>query len=242
MAGIFQRLTDEQGMRFVVTVEAVGGQTLAWHAVHRSGVFAQAWDAVVAQDFSTLPLPAEHGGNPAAFHDGTTAVQGLVDASSADADFFLYETWASPAGAVLQKYGDGAEGLRLMQSDVRAGYAAAAQQLEATAVAPVGDAFERAVEDKLVDALPAGGLDPGTVSLWSGDDHRHANELGSYLAAVVLYATITERDPRALPTGESSTPADLGILGTTAARLHDIAHALAPATESGTPIHDAVPR
>lgn len=227
IAGIFKRLTDDAGMSFTVGVSAVGGTTLGWHASKRPADMSGRWDAVVAQDFSTLPLPREHGGNPAAFVDGARAVRDLVRAGNPEARAYLYQTWASPRGVGAQSYAAGVAGLREMQTDLSASYARAGAQLRVDGVARVGDAFLRAVDDGLVDPTPADGIDKGKVSLWSSRDAHHAGVLGSYLAAAVLFATVTSSDARTLPTGSGSAAADLGITPDQARALHAVAASVA---------------
>lgn len=56
------------------------------------------------------------------------------------------------------------------------------------AVAPVGRAWQRALAARPGLALHV-------------EDRSHPNELGTYLAACVFYATLTGRDPRGLGTG-----------------------------------------
>ena len=69
-----------------------------------------------------------------------------------------------------------------MQARLVSGYYMELGDLLDASVAPVGVAWSEAVRER-----------PG-IDLWD-DDGRHPSEAGSYLAACVLYAAITGRDP-----------------------------------------------
>ena len=73
-------------------------------------------------------------------------------------------------------------------------YGEIAEELGAVA-APVGRAWQRALAQR-----------PGLVLHVA--DRSHPNQLGSYLAACVFYATLTGRDPRGLPNGGLAAVSD----------------------------------
>ena len=120
--------------------------------------------------------------------------------------------------------------LAAMTADLHAGiFDTAAANPGFAGVIPAGDAFQRAVDQKLVQAggfydasgacaeAPAG----GPVGLW-WKDRLHASKYGSYLDALVQFATLTGRDPRSLGADERSAR-DLGIDSATAQMLEEIA-------------------
>lgn len=222
------RLSRDLGVNLEVTVEAVGGRSLRWHLEQHPDIFDQPWDAVVAQEFSLQALPATHGGAAEQFRSAARTLHDRVRTAHPRVDTVLFQTWASPTSARLQGYGEGPAALRAMQADLDAVYAAEAQETGWTRTAPVGDAFVRAVDEGVADAVPEDGVAAGTVRLWSEEDHRHAAAAGSYLAATVLTATLTHRNPQLLPTGEGSAAAALGIDPAAAAALHRIAADLVP--------------
>jgi len=105
-----------------------------------------------------------------------------------------------------------------MAGDVRAGYdqaAAATPSIEG--VVPVGEAWVRAMQTGVADANPYDGIDAGKLDLWTYD-HYHASTYGYYLEALVLFGSITGRDPRSLGDNECSgfelglSPVQVGAL------------------------------
>jgi hypothetical protein len=95
-------------------------------------------------------------------------------------------------------------------------------------VAPVGDAFQRAVNQGIAKGggfykadgtydEPAG----PPINLW-WLDRTHASKYGSYLSALVLFQTITGRNPLSLGPGEQAA-ADLGIASNVAVQLQRVA-------------------
>jgi hypothetical protein len=122
------------------------------------------------------------------------------------------------------------DGLAAMTQDLhRSFYDTASANPNFAGVAPVGDAFQRAVEygiamgDGFYDSsgvytlsLPKHPLD-----LWWWD-YLHASRYGSYLSALVLFGTITKLDPWSFGASEQAA-ADLGIAPGDAVRLQRIA-------------------
>ena len=96
-------------------------------------------------------------------------------------------------------------------------------------VVPVGDAFQRAVDEHAVKTdgfYDAAGIysipKPGDpMNLW-WDDYLHASKYGSYLDALVQFGTITGLDPQSLGFNEIAAR-DLAISGSDAYLLQQIA-------------------
>lgn len=227
--GVFKKLTDQAGLAYAVTIEAVSGQTLGYHLSNRASVIGDPkWDVVVLQENSTWPLPSANGGNPDAFIAGGDGLQDLILAANPSARVLLYETWASPTSAASNGYSGN---LQAMQDDLREAYyrlhhrsARATGKPDFAGVARVGDAFLRAVDAGYADPSATDGYAAGLFYLWSTGDHRHAGKYGSYLSAVMFYAKITGRDPREIAAGAGSAAADLGISPTHAAQIHLVVH------------------
>jgi hypothetical protein len=124
----------------------------------------------------------------------------IVDTSSAGGNAILY--YNTLAG---------------MTTDMHAAfYNLAASHPGYTGVLPVGDAFQRAVDEGLVlgsGFYRADGtyVEPtdGTINLW-WLDRTHASMYGSYLSALTTFGGITGLDPRGLGPGEQAA-IDLGI-------------------------------
>lgn len=106
-------------------------------------------------------------------------------------------------------------------------YAKAVSNPGFAGVVPVGDAFQRAVDQGLAQGsgfYNAGGTfaeTAGALNLW-WLDRTHASKYGSYLSALTLFGSITGQDPLSLGLGEQSA-IDLGIDATTARTLQRVA-------------------
>jgi hypothetical protein len=107
-------------------------------------------------------------------------------------------------------------------------------------VAPVGDAFQRAVNEGFAKGSgfykADGTYNESTappINLW-WLDRTHPSKYGSYLSALVLFQTITGRNPLSLGPDEIAA-ADLGIASDLAVQLQRIAQAtVAPDTVAPT--------
>ncbi|MEO7244813.1 MAG: hypothetical protein ABIX12_06670 [Rubrivivax sp.] len=135
-----------------------------------------------------------------------------------------------PDGFPDTLYYDATEGLAAMTADLRTGfYGKAVANPGIAGVAPVGDAFQRALDQgvaKSGDFYDAAGVytvaGPGDrLNLW-WDDYLHASKHGSYLSALVLFGTLTGIDPRSFGVHEQAA-AELGITGADANRLQRVA-------------------
>jgi len=222
--GIFKKLTDEAGLHYEVHLEAISGQTLQFHYDSALAVIKQPrWNTVIMHDYSTGPVPAHHGGQPARFYTYATKLEQAVHEANPQAKIYLYETWAR---ADLTYPADkNYTGLPLdsMTTNLhRAYYQEAAQDKDFAGVAPAGDAWLRAVRQGLADPNPYDATEPGKVDLW-GRDHYHPSTYGAYLNACVVLAEVTGYDPRKLGAQEQAAAA-LGIAPEVAVRLQKIAY------------------
>lgn len=106
-------------------------------------------------------------------------------------------------------------------------YAKAASNPGFAGVVPVGDAFQRAVDQGLAQGsgfYNASGTfveTAGALNLW-WLDRTHASKYGSYLSALTLFGSITGVDPLSLGGGEQAA-IDLGIDAATALALQRVA-------------------
>lgn len=151
-----------------------------------------------------------------------------------NAQVYLYQTWARPnlvnapsqtttdpvTGAVIPT-GDPAPSfypsLQAMTDDLRHAYLGAALAAGQdgsggiTGIAPVGDAFMRAIADGVAtpDMYAPTAASDGLIDLWF-DDGTHASKYGSYLSALTLFGTITGLNPMLLGLNEIAAR-DLGI-------------------------------
>lgn len=117
-----------------------------------------------------------------------------------------------------------------MTADLHAAFASKASANPSFAgVIPVGDAFQRAVDEGIakgngfydasgVYAMP---LQRDPMNLW-WDDYLHASKYGSYLSALVLFGAITNIDPWSFGASEQAA-LDLDIAPGDAVRLQRVA-------------------
>jgi len=215
VAAIFKKLADEGGFANInVTIEAVGGQTLAYHLANRAAVLSRAWDVVVLQEYSTRPLSI---GDIPAFRAAVRDITALLRTYNPAVRVVLYETWARP-DLVPGYYPT----LQAMQNELQVAYSAAAADYAIEGWAPVGDAFLQAVSSG-VASDPNFGVQAGKIDLWLTNDY-HASANGAYLSGLVFYAKVLGGDPRALPSGTGSAVAGLGLSAASAVLLQAVAH------------------
>ena len=62
---------------------------------------------------------------------------------------------------------------------------------------PVGQAWNRAIAQGSRGAQSIPGSRPGQINLWASDGY-HASTFGYYLEALVIFGSVTGRDPRVL--------------------------------------------
>ncbi len=219
---IFKKFADEAGLRYEVHVETVGGKDLEFHYTHARPAIAQAkWDIVVLQGYSTEPLPAERGGNPASFVKHAILLEGIIHAVNPAAKVYLYETWAFPFKAYTRENSGPTTPLATMLADLDIGYHRAfAEDKHFETVVPVGVAWAEAEAGAVAQPAP-GAHDANKVDLWDADA-KHPSVPGSYLCALTLFAGITRFEVSKFGEGEQAAR-ELGIAPETAAKLQKIA-------------------
>lgn len=165
-----------------------GGATLGWHLESGPAVEklrSQRWDFVVLQEQSLWGGQAVDGrarlADPAQFHDAVRRWVALIRQEGAEPVLFM--TWARR---------NPPEEFTLVQQRLAAGYDDIAAEL-GIPVAPVGLAWAE---------VHRGGSVP---SLYLPDG-SHPAAAGSYLAACVVYATITGFSPAGAPSGIRGRP------------------------------------
>ncbi len=200
---LFKSFASQAGLPYEVFLETEPDSGIDWHLEHRLPLIgARAWDSVVLQSYSTLDV--HKPGDPALLIDSVKKMAAFLRARNAAVELRLVATWPradqtyEPKGAW---YGKPIEAMAL---DVRAGVdRAAAATPGITAVIPVGQAWVRAMHEGIADANPYVGTAAGRMDLWTYD-HYHASTYGYYLQALVLFGSITGRDPRSLGDQECS--------------------------------------
>jgi hypothetical protein len=88
-------------------------------------------------------------------------------------------------------------------------------------VIPVGEAWTRAMQTGVADPNPYDGIEAGKLNLWTHDAY-HASTHGYYLEALVIFGSVTGRDPRSLGDSECSG-FELGLSRTEVRALQQVA-------------------
>jgi hypothetical protein len=199
---LFKSFASQAGLDYDVALETRGGSGLDFHLENKLGVIgARAWDLVVMHGFSLLD--ADKPGDAAKLVASSRQMAEFLRARNPSAEIHLMATWARadqvypPSGAWAGK------SVEAMARDIRAAYDLAAKAPGIKGVIPVGEAWSRAMLSGVADSNPYNGIDAGKVNLWTYD-HYHASTHGYYLEALVIFGTLTGRDPRLLGEYECS--------------------------------------
>lgn len=191
VSGMVQKLAIASGQKTVM-VKRVAKVSLDWgdHLADVSGavtaVRSRVWDVIVLQDLSTAATNYGTHNVEAFFKDGKS-FQELIRSTSPKAKIVLFQPWARKATHNIYVGNNTLfpGGPPQMQRMIGENHAKLAKEIGAT-VACVGDAFAKCQE-----TWPE-------MNLYNPDRY-HANNLGGYLGALVIFATIYQQDPRGLP-------------------------------------------
>ena len=221
--GIFKKLTDEAGLNYEVHSELISGKSLEFHYTNALSVIDQAkWNVVIMHDFSTGPVPAARTGNPNSFIMYADLLEHTIHAANKSADVYLYATWPRADLTYPEKGPYHGDSIAVFARDLHEGYYAEFKHNgHFKAVAPVGDAWMRAIQTGVAIVNPAN-PEAGKVNLW-GPDSYHPSIYGAYLNALVVLYQITGKDPRALGAKEIAA-GELGIAPDVAVALQRIAY------------------
>jgi hypothetical protein len=199
---LFKSFTAQASLSYEVYLETEPGVGIDWHLQHKLEVIGQRpWDTVVMHGYSTLD--PKKPGDPEVLIASVRQMAEVLRAKNAKVEIRVMATWPradqtyQPQGAWYGKP------IEAMARDVRDGYNRAAAATPAITVIPVGDAWIRAMHTGIADPNPYDGIDAGKVNLWTYDSY-HASTFGYYLEALVLFGSITGKDPRSLGEFECS--------------------------------------
>jgi hypothetical protein len=217
---LFKSFADQAGLAYDVSLETRGGTGLDFHLAEKSGVIGKrSWDTVVMHGYSTLD--ADKPRDPAKLIVTSKQMAELLRTKNSGVAIYLMATW-SRADQIYPKDGAWAgRPIEAMAHDIRAAYDAAAKATAAKAVIPVGDAWIRAMESGAADPNPYDGIEADKLDLWTYD-HYHGSTYGYYLEALVIFGTLTGRDPRSLGDTECSA-FELGLSRAQARVLQQVA-------------------
>jgi hypothetical protein len=192
LPGTFAALVRSGGGAVETAMIAPGGAFLADHAASSevaAAIAGTAWTAVVLQEQSQAPaVPAVRDAQMA---PAAAALVAMI--RQAGAHPYLLETWAHRDGWPERGLDRAA-----MQAAINAAYREVGARNAAVVVA-AGEAWSRAVREA------------PEIVLWQADG-SHPTPAGTYLAACVLYATLTGHSPEGLDETGGLPAADAAAL------------------------------
>jgi len=216
---LFKSFAQQAGLDVDVALETRGGVGIDFHLENKLGVLGRrGWDTVVAHGYSTLDADKPRDGGKLA----ATAKQfgDFLRGRNPQVDYYLMSTWSRADQTYPAKGAWAGAPIEQMGKDVRVAYDKAAAAANAKVI-PVGDAWNRAMAAGVADTNPYDGIDTGKLNLWTYDNY-HASTYGYYLEALVIFGSVTGRDPRSLGDNECSG-FELGISTTEVQKLQQIA-------------------
>jgi hypothetical protein len=142
-------------------------------------------------------------------------------------------TWSRADQTYPAKGAWAGQPIEAMARDVRAAYDKAASAAGIKFVIPVGEAWTRAIQTGVADPNPYDGIEAGKLNLWTYDNY-HASTHGYYLEALVIFGSVTGRDPRSLGQNECSAY-ELGLSRAEAKTLQQVAFDELAGTGAVTP-------
>lgn len=199
---LFKSFTQQAGLDYDVSLETRGGSGLDFHLANkREVVGARGWDTVVMHGFSLLD--ADKPRDPAKLVATTKAMADFLRSRNPKVAIYAMATWARADHVYPAKGAWTGQPVEVMARDIRAAYDQAAGPAGVKAVIPVGEAWTRAMQGGVADPNPYDGIEAGKLNLWTYDSY-HASTHGYYLEALVIFGSLTGKDPRSLGDAECS--------------------------------------
>jgi hypothetical protein len=200
---LFKSFTQQAGLSYDVFLETRGGSGLDFHLANKLDVIGKrGWDAVVMHGYSTLD--AEKPRDPAKLVATTKQMADVLRKQNPKVEIYLMATWSRADQTYPATGAWAGQPIDAMGRDVRAAYdKAAAGAPGVKSVIPVGEAWTRAMQTGVADPNPYDGIEAGKLDLWT-HDHYHGSAYGYYLEALVIFGSLTGRDPRSLGDAECS--------------------------------------
>jgi hypothetical protein len=199
---LFKSFTQQAGLDYDVSLETRGGSGLDFHLASKlTEIGSRPWDVVVMHGFSLLDSAKPR--DPAKLVATSKQMADVLRGKNPKVNLFLISTWARADQVYPEKGAWHGQSIEAMTRDVRAAYDQAAQAAGIKTVIPVGETWWRAMQTGVADANPYDGVAAGTLNLWTYDAY-HASTHGYYLQALVIFGTLTGKDPRSLGDNECS--------------------------------------
>jgi hypothetical protein len=237
---LFRSFTQQAGLNYDVFLETRGGTGLDFHLENKLGVIGtRGWDAVVMQGYSTLD--ADKPRDPAKLVATSKQLADFLRTRNPKVLLYLMATWSRADQTYPAKGAWAGQPIEAMARDVRAAYdKAAAGASGVKSVIPVGEAWTRAIKTGVADANPYDGIEPGKLNLWTYD-HYHGSTPGYYLEALVIFGSLTGRDPRSLGENECSAY-ELGLARADVKALQQVAFDELVSAKAVTPAPLVLPK
>lgn len=236
---LFKSFTQQAGLDYNVFLETRGGTGLDFHLENKLGVIGRrGWDAVVMHGFSTLD--ADKPRDPTKLIATSKQTADFLRARSAKVQLYLMATWSRADQTYPQTGAWVGQPIEAMARDIRVAYDNAADASGVMTVIPVGEAWTRAMQTGVADPNPYDGVEAGKINLWTYD-HYHASAHGYYLEALVIFGSVTGRDPRSLGDNECSGY-ELGLSRPQVKALQQVAFDQLASTGGVTPAPLVLPR
>ena len=217
---LFKSFTQQAGLDYDVSLETRGGAGLDFHLANKlDAIGKRGWDTVVMHGYSTLD--AEKPRDPAKLIATSKQMADVLRGKNPQVALYLMATWSRADETYPEKGAWAGKPIDTMARDVRVAYDKAAAAAGAKAVIPVGESWTRAMQTGVADPNPYDGIDAGKLDLWTYDRY-HASTHGYYLEALVIFGSVTGRDPRALGDTECSA-FELGLSRAEAKALQQVA-------------------
>ncbi len=192
----------DAGLPWRISLETAPGEDLQFHYDKRRARLAGRWDVVILQGYSTLSKA--HPGDPSEHVAAAVRLAAMVKRENPAARIDLVTTWSRAD----QTYRPGGhwygKPITAMAGDIAAANALAIRtDAEIEGAIPVGQAWNRAMDEGVADPNPYDGVAFGQLNLWTTDQY-HASAYGYYLEALVIFGTVSGRDPRTLGAAEQA--------------------------------------
>jgi hypothetical protein len=217
---LFKSFTQQAGLDYDVSLETRGGAGLDFHLANKlDAIGRRGYDAVVMHGYSTLD--AQKPRDPAKLIATSKQMADFLRGKNPSVALYLMATWSRADETYPAKGAWAGEPIEAMARDVRAAYDKAATAAGVKTVIPVGESWTRAIQTGIADPNPYDGIAAGTLNLWTYDRY-HASTHGYYLEALVIFGSVTGRDPRSLGDNECSA-FELGLSRAEAKSLQQVA-------------------
>ena len=234
---LFKSFTQQAGLGYDVFLETRGGSGLDFHLANKRDVIGRrGWDTVVMHGYSTLD--ADKPRDPAKLIATSKEMADVLRARNQKVALHLMATWSRADQIYPAKGAWTGQPIETMARDIRVAYDKAAAGAAAKVI-PVGEAWTRAMQTGVADPNPYDGIDADKLDLWSYD-HYHASTSGYYLEALVVFGSVTGRDPRSLGEMECSG-FELGLSRTQVKALQQVAFDELASTSALTAVAVAPP-